>query len=121
MPVIEIWGVSGESESALKQLRNAVVKACAGVEELRITDKDISVFIIPDAIGSDPNGVAVVRVRDLFKAHNRTGEVLERLAMALGAAALSVLGTEWKKVEIPLIETIDPERARVTFRVSQHK
>lgn len=121
MPVVEIWGVSGESQATLKQLRAAVVETCVGVEELRISDKDVSVFIIPDTLGSDPNGVALVRIRDLFRTHDRTTEVLEMLVALIGATVLSVLGTEWKKVEIPVIETIDPDSIKVTLRVWRHE
>ena len=117
MPFFEVWGVSSEAPATLCQLRDAIVEVCIGIEELHLSAQDVSVFIPTDVIGSDPNGVAIVRIRDLFRTHERTTEVLERFSAIIGAAVFSVLGMQWKKVEIPVVETVEPDSVRVTLRV----
>lgn len=85
MPLITVYGLSKWSpHTMIKDLRDA----CLNVKELGLTDrKDVTIYpVASDSISTD-SGPIIIIVELLFDRPERTHEIRQKLAEALGQAA----------------------------------
>jgi hypothetical protein len=81
MPVITVYGTPpNESEEVLKSLLKTIVNSTVSVEELGITEDDISVFFPPDRVKEGLGEEIIVFVDGLFEDPKRTQPVQNKLA-----------------------------------------
>lgn len=99
MPHIKVWncprlpeecrGTYAE-EPLLDNLIKSLKSACLGVPELWLTARsDVTANFAGDPRFVDTESCAVIEVHDLFEKAERTDEVLQALAAAIGGAFMS--------------------------------
>ncbi len=90
MPVITVFGLPADTnEQALQELYTDCVDNICGVNELKLSDQQITFFFPVDMMMFGLGKEIVVFVDGLFVKPERTDEVLARLAHALGATVRS--------------------------------
>jgi hypothetical protein len=88
MPVITVWGLPQHLKSeSLNDLNRRLVNAVLGVEELGLTaEKDVTCLFPADMVKHRSGTEIIVQVSGLFSTAERTDEVRQCLANALGEA-----------------------------------
>jgi hypothetical protein len=92
MPHITVWCLpSGLLESTMIELHNKIVAAVVGVKELGIPDETYMLNTFPPDMMQYGLGTEImVHVAELWDKPERTPEVRQRLAEALGKAVKSI-------------------------------
>lgn len=92
MPVIKVWCLPKMTERRLRKLHKEIVTAVVGVEELGLKNETEMTCLFPSDMMSYGLGEEViVEVTGLFEKPERTEEVRNRLAIALGTTVKMVL------------------------------
>jgi hypothetical protein len=108
MPIIKLWCLPKVDEEKLRQVHQAVVAACVGVKEMGFGgEKDMTVLFPPDMMLYWLGSEIVVEVTGLFKKPERTVEVRQKLAEAVGEAVATEFPTVGQ-VEV-FIYPFDPQ------------
>lgn len=85
MPVIKLWCLPKTEEENLNRIHQSIVRAVASIEEIGVSDeKDITCLFVPDMMQYGLGTEIIVEVTGLFEKPERTDEVRQRLAAALG-------------------------------------
>jgi len=86
MPVIKIWCLPpNQTENKLNKLHNAIVSAVTSIKELGLKDeKDMTNLFVPDLMQYGLGSEIIVEITGLFESPERTPEVLNGLAGAVG-------------------------------------
>jgi hypothetical protein len=82
MPIVTVSGIPAETPN-LQELRAAIRRAIANVEELGLTEKQVTVFFPTDLLPSDTCELVAI-VCGLFKRPERTQKVRQRVANTVG-------------------------------------
>lgn len=108
MPIIKIWCLPpNQSEEKLNALHNNIVKAVTGIKELELkSEKDLTNLFVPDLMQYGLGTEIVIEITGLFLKLERTCEVRNRLAKAVGEAVKS-LYPDTEKIEC-LIYSFNP-------------
>lgn len=88
MPQITVWNLPpNTSEEQLHGLHNAIVSAAVGIKELGLKDENDFLNLFPKDMMEYGAGTEImVQVSELWEKPERTPEVLNHLAKALGEA-----------------------------------
>jgi hypothetical protein len=86
MPQITVWCLPPDtSEEKLRDLHNAIVAAAVGIKELGLKDENDFLNLFPaDMMKYGAGTEIMVQVSELWEKPERTPEILNRLARALG-------------------------------------
>ncbi len=86
MPVIKLWCLPRLEESKLREIHKTVVSAVVGIEELGLKgENDMTVLFPPDMMSYGLGTEVIVEIL-IFDKPERTEEVQNRLAEAVGLA-----------------------------------
>jgi hypothetical protein len=88
MPVIKVWCLPpNQSEEQLNELHNSIVDAVIGIKELGLkSEKDLTNLFVPDLMRYGLGTEIIVEIDGLFVKPERTAEIRNRLAKAVGRA-----------------------------------
>ncbi len=108
MPIIKIWCLPpNQTEEKLNKLHNSIVEAVTSIKELGLKDeKDLTNLFVPDLMQYGLGTEIIIEITGLFMKPERTQEVRNRLAEAVGKAVKN-LYPETEKVEC-LIYSFNP-------------
>lgn len=114
MPLIEVWNsvrVRADMESLQRSmLKSEFRKACLGIHELGLTNPEQVTVRFPDlADEPEPEHAIMVVVELLFDKPERTLEVRQKLAAALGTAVCGSFIGKGRKVEVA-VKRFNPDR-----------
>jgi len=85
MPVIKVWCLPKSSERKLNKVFKGIVSAVESVSELGLMgEKDMTVLFPTDMMKYGLGTEIIVEVTGLFMKSERTNEVRQRLARAIG-------------------------------------
>lgn len=81
MPVIIAYGIPSQTKlHDLEKFCNALIQRTAAVEELELTEKEVSCFFPRDLMDTGLGEEIIIFVEGLFETPQRTEEVRNRLA-----------------------------------------
>lgn len=87
MPIIKFWCLPQVAEKELNELHQATVRAVVGIPELGLEgEEDMTCLFVPDMMKYGLGSEIIVEISGLFKRPERTLQVIDRLASAVGKA-----------------------------------
>lgn len=109
MPIIEVWGAPEDvEEESLNQLCDRIISAVMGVEELGLNNpSQISIFFPADRMMKDLGAEVIAYVKGLFEKPERTDEVRNKLAKAVGELLHQVFSDAFVEC---FIESFNPQQ-----------
>lgn len=111
MPILEVLGLDG-SEDQKQRLIWALKRAVASVEELAVTTRQVTPYVL-SVTQEKSNKVIVVKVVGLFNKKKRTKEIRRKLVMRIYKEIWSFLigngFTATESIEVFIDSRIDPE------------
>jgi hypothetical protein len=106
LPVIKVWCLPPQTEDELNRLYQAILEAVLSITELRLYDKKAVTVLFPsDMMQYGLGEEIIIEIGSLFKKPERTAEVRQRLAKAVGVAVKKLFPAAMVECSV---ETIDP-------------
>lgn len=104
MPVIKLWGLSTEcSKHDCAEIKERIVEAVVAIEELHVSARDITCIFPLEVVVEDSLFEVTIEVTGLFAKPERTDEVRDKLAAALG----EVIERSWEEKDIPKPDLVE--------------
>ncbi|MCX6764717.1 MAG: hypothetical protein NTU58_03420 [Candidatus Nealsonbacteria bacterium] len=124
MPIVKVYGLVNEmTEEMLVELYDTILKAVVAVKELKLEEKDVTVFFPKDLMQKGLGDEVIIFVDGLFERPERTKEVKKLLADILvmstaiffsKIAEKNVIIKKPKLIEC-FVRSFDPESPNCAF------
>ena len=97
----------------ITKIEESIVTAVTNIKELNLTKDDISFSFLEDSSVTSENIPIIIIAELLFKKPERTSEVIQRMASAIGQGFQATI-SQWRTLPLPKLEVavkkFDPEK-----------